>query len=218
MCQGTVWNPYSSVLMWHFSWDIPLPLSFHPLNPLPSSPCRAFTTPPRLHFFFCLLPCDIIHFCLYFLRSPSHIFFLSQISVGSFLFLRSFTTTSTLPLLTLSSVSPYPGVFLLYTHTFSLTLFQYLPSLFPPFLPCFFLEDHLDPPLSPLPFIVCHSLSFHPSFFHLNLSQGDLGRAHLLSFSSPSIPFLLPLKSPRPHSYLKIHPFFPSGSIHHSNY
>lgn len=30
--------------------------------------------------------------------------------------------------------------------------------------------------------------TFHPSFFHLNLSQGDLGRAHLLSSLSTSIP------------------------------
>lgn len=30
--------------------------------------------------------------------------------------------------------------------------------------------------------------AFHPSFFHLNVSQGDLGRAHLLSILSTSIP------------------------------
>lgn len=66
--------------------------------------------------------------------------------------------------------------------------FKYLHSLFPPLFPCFFREDHFGPPLSLLPLIGCHSLSFHSSFFHLNFSQGDLGRAHLLSSPSPSIP------------------------------
>lgn len=63
------------------------------------------------------------------------------------------------------------------------------PSLYICF-PCFFLQDHPGPPLSLLPLrdSVCHSPSFHPSFFYLNLSQGDLGRAHLLSSPSPSIP------------------------------
>ena len=72
-------------------------------------------------------------------------------------------------------------------HTLSLDLSMSPPSLYICFL-CYFHQDHSGPPFSLLPLIVCHSPSFHPSFFHLSLSQGDLGRAHLPSSPSPSIP------------------------------
>lgn len=91
---------------------------------------------------------------------------------------------------------PFPFVFLLPTtgHTHlsfilyssdALKYFRY-PH---PVVSLLFPWGPLGPSLSLFfPLFDCRSLSFHPSFSHLNLSQDDLGRAHLLSSPSASIP------------------------------
>lgn len=174
-----------------FQWDTSSCLSFHPPNPLSSSGglCFAAGLSPhrRLHFFF-LLPCDIVPFCLF-------VFFVKE-SFPSLSFIPNFR--GLLSPLTLSKTStlflPLPRWFsVVYTHFlhFSVSLVDLNAS--PPSLhPCFlaFSLRTIWAHLSLLsPFIVCHSLSFHPSFFHLNFSQGDLGRAHQLSSPAPSVPF-----------------------------
>lgn len=98
----------------------------------------------------------------------------------------------------------FKGLFLIYFSIFSVCStprciyfcssdgFIYPPSISSPSPLCFFLEDHSNPPPLPSLLAVCRSVSFHPSFFHLNLSQGDLGWAHLLSslfsLSPPPLP------------------------------
>jgi len=152
---------------------------------------RLFATGPSPH----RLHVSISSFSQFF-----HLFLLSQISEGCFPIRSIGPPPSTLFL-------QYPGVFSFLSHS--------IPGMNLNTTP---LEGHLNPPLSPLPLIGCHSLNSHPSFFHLNHSQGDLGGAHLLSAPSPSIPFFYLLKSPRPHSYLNMCPILHSGSIHHSKY
>lgn len=159
-----------------------------------------------LQFFVSFFPCDIITFFVFLesslLTKPIFFFFFPNFS--SHFFTSSQLSHHLLPI----SIHRYISVFLLYFHD-SMIDSNTFPTLFHP---CFFLEDRLGPPISLPPLIVCHSFSFHPSFFHLNHSQGDLCGAHLLLFPQSL------LKSLRCHSYLKIHPFFPSGSIHRSNY
>lgn len=170
--------------------------------------CGALTT----------LPCLLL---LVFLRSPSHLFIPNVCGLLSLpVFSLTLCWLSQLlfpPPHSLLPISIPICISVVYTCFISnyISMMDLNTSLSPPLLHCFFLEVHLGPTLSLLPLVVHHPLSFHSSFFHLSLSQGDVSRAYLLSPPSPSIPFLLLLKSLRPHSYLKIHP---SGSIHHSNY
>lgn len=95
------------------------------------------------------------------------------------------------------------------------THFSRSPSSLYICFPCYFLQDHPGPPLSP----PSHCLSFslppftHPSFISISPKVIWVGPISCL----PLLPQSL-VKSRRCHSYLEIPPFFPPGSIHHSNY
>lgn len=133
-----------------------------------------------------------------FLFPPTFSFFresspslLSQISVGSFCF--SFFLIHYVGCPHFHSSPPHSFfpisiprcIFVVYTRFISyyISMMDLNTSLSPPLFHCFFLEVHLGPPLSLFRLVVRHRLSFHSSFFHLNLSQGDLSRAYLLSSS-----------------------------------
>lgn len=116
---------------------------------------------------------------------------------------------------------PYIHVFLLCTTgytPFSLTLSaMHLNTSTPSFHPCF-LAFSLRTTLAhlalffPLLAVILSPFTHH-SF--ISISPKVIWVEHISYL--PLLPQSL-LKPPRRHSYLKIHPFFPSGSIHHSNY